>query len=298
MNDQTAGELERTLTDEEVRFFEAFGFVVLRQHFTAAEMATIDSELAHAVDLTFADLPFDGTIASSESLQEVELSKSTTPFIYSLPEGPHFYGIGKQLFGEDAIGHESSAVLYAGDTRWHADRSGPDVQISKFGCKFAVYPEPLDADSGALRVIPGCYRTPFHDALREIPGIGDDDRIDDFPGFVCRTDPGDVVLFYLNCWHASRGGRPGRTLLDVVYYAYPKTPQHLKETRFTYTRNRQMAIENALSRDEEPPTPTVEEYMSRGYSPLMKTWIVDRAQEFGFFDFDREAYIAECRARQ
>ena len=139
-----SGELERTLTDEEVRFFEGFGFVVLRQHFTAAEMATIDSELAHAVDLTFADRPFDGTIASSESLQEVELSKSTTPFIYSLPEGPHFYGIGKQLFGEDAIGHESSAVLYAGDTRWHADRSGPDVQISKFRPALAA---------GRLRII-------------------------------------------------------------------------------------------------------------------------------------------------
>ena len=170
--------------------------------------------------------------------------------------------------------------------------------MSDFGCKFCIYPEPLDADTGALRVIPGSYRAPLFDALRKVPAIGDDHRIEDFPGYVCRTEPGDVVLFNLNCWHASRGGRPGRTLLDVVYFAYPKTPQHLAETRFTYARNRQMAIENALSRNDEPPTPTVEEYLDRGYSPLMKTWIVDRAREFGFFDFDREAYIEECLARK
>ena len=254
--------------------------------------------MSHAIDLTFKDSPFDETVASSESLQKVDLSKSNTPFTSFLPEGPHFYGIAKQLFGEEAIGHESSAVPFVGDTRWHCDRSGPDIQISRFGCKFCVYPESLDGDSGALRVIPGSHHPPFFDALRNVPGISADKNIRNFPGHVCRTDPGDVVLFNLNCWHASCGGRPGRLLLDVVYYAYPKTPQHEKEMRFSYTRNRQMSIENALSRNEEPPTPTPEEYLSRGYSPLMTAWMVDRPREFGFFDFDREAYIEEYLARQ
>ena len=119
------------LTDDQVRFFRAFGFVVLRQHFTEAEMSTIDTELADAVALTFEDCSFDDVMPSSESLQQVALSRSTTPFIYALPEGPQFYGIARQLYGADAIGHESSAVLYVGDTRWHADRSGTDIRTNQ-----------------------------------------------------------------------------------------------------------------------------------------------------------------------
>mgnify|MGYP001273266428 CR=1 FL=1 len=284
------------LAEEQVRFFRTFGFVVLRQHFTEVEMSTIDAELAGAVERTFADRPFDERTSSSESLQQVSLTRAITPFICALPEGPQFYGIARQLYGADAIGHESSAVLYVGDTRWHADRSGTDIQVSDFGCKFCIYPKPLGADTGALSVMPGSFSTSYYDALRNLPGIADDTRIGDFPGFVCHTEPGDVVLFNLNCWHASQGGRPGRILIDVVYYNYPKTPQHLAETRFTYARQRQMAIENALSRDVEPPTPTVDEYLARADSPLMKTWLVDRPLEFGFFDFDREAYIEECLA--
>ena len=164
--------------------------------------------------------------------------------------------------------------------------------------QICFYPEPLDGESGALRVIPGSYLPPFFEELRKTPGISDAENIRSFPGFVCRSDPGDVILFNLNCWHASCGGRPGRPLFDVVYYASPTTPQHEKETRFTYARNRQMRVENALASNEEPVTPTPEEYLSRGDSQLMKTWLVDRRREFGYFDFDTEAYIKELQSRQ
>ena len=288
----------RSLTDDEVGFFNTFGFLVMRQHFTTDEMETIDAEFTHGMNLTYRDSQFDGSVESSERLQGVDLSKSTTPFMYSLPEGPHFHGIAQQLFGKDVIGHETSVYLFVGETRWHADRSGPDVKVHMFGCKFCFYPEPLDGESGALRVIPGSHLPPFFEELRKTPGIGDSENIRNFPGFVCRTNPGDVVLFNLNCWHASCGGRPGRPLFDVVYYAYPTTPQHEKETRFTYARNRQMSIENALASNEEPATPTPEEYLNRGDSPLKTRWLVDLPREFGYFDFDVEAYIKELQSRQ
>ena len=130
----------RSLTDDEIHFFNAFGFLVLRRHFTTDEMERIDAEFTHGMNLTYKDSPFDGSVESSERLQVVDLSKSTTPFMYSLPEGPHFHGIAQQLFGKDVIGHETSVYLFVGDTRWHADRSGPDVKVHMFGCKFVFIP--------------------------------------------------------------------------------------------------------------------------------------------------------------
>ena len=287
-----------SLTAEEVSFFETFGFLVLKQHFTPEEVKTIKAELKHAVDLTYEDTAFDRSANSSERLQGVDLTSSSTPYIYSLPERPHLYGIAKQLFGEDVIGHETDVNLFVGDTRWHPDRSGRDIKTHEFGCKFCFYPDPLDGETGALRLIPGSHRLPFFDALREVPGISDPKNIPNIPSIVCDNEPGDVVVFNLNCWHASCGGQPGRVQFAIVYYATPKTPQHLKEMRFQFTRNRQMAVEIALSNNKIPPTPTPEEVLDRGDSPLMTSWLLDRRQEFGYFDFDNDVYIEELQARQ
>ena len=292
----TAGQ-RSSLTEDEVLFFETFGFVVLKQHFPADEVETIKAELSHAMNLTYEDSPFDRSADSSKQLQGVNLSRTSTPYIYSLPERPHLHGIAKQLFGEDVIGHESDVNLFVGDTRWHPDRSGNDVKTNRFGCKFCYYPDVLDGETGALRVIPGSHLPPFFDALRNMPGISDPKNTRNIPGLVCRTDPGDVIVFNLNCWHASCGGQPGRAQFAFVYYATPKTAQHQKEMRFQYTRNRQMAVEIALSNDKKASTPTPEEFLRPGDSQLMTSWLVDRRQEYGYFDFDNEAYLKECLAR-
>ena len=60
-----------SLTAEEVSFFETFGFLVLKQHFAADEVKTINAELKHAVDLTYKDAAFDSSADSSERLQGV-----------------------------------------------------------------------------------------------------------------------------------------------------------------------------------------------------------------------------------
>ena len=135
----TAGQ-RSSLTEDEVLFFETFGFVVLKQHFPADEVETIKAEFSHAMNLTYKDSPFDRSADSSKQLQGVNLSRTSTPYIYSLPERPHLHGIAKQLFGEDVIGHESDVNLFVGDTRWHPDRSGSDVKTNRFGCKFCYYP--------------------------------------------------------------------------------------------------------------------------------------------------------------
>ena len=96
--------------------------------------------------------------------------------------------------------------------------------------KFAYYLEPVDAESGALRLIPGSHKNPMHTDLREnLNGLGLE--ICDVPGYVCKSEPGDVVAFDMRCWHASWGGSADRRMCTIVYYNNPKTPVEDAATR-------------------------------------------------------------------
>jgi len=122
-----------------------------------------------------------------------------------LLEDPRFCGLAEQLYGEDALGCVSNINRYIGDdTGWHPNTGNAQV---KHHCeiKFAQYLQPIGAESGALRVIPGSHKQPFHNELRrnlDKSGLS----IPDVPACVCEPEADDVVAFDLCDWHASRGG--------------------------------------------------------------------------------------------
>jgi hypothetical protein len=62
-------------------------------------------------------------------------------------------------------------------------------------------------------------------------GVGDAD----LPAFPLETDPGDVILFNQNLWHASFGGGIGRRMLSLSYFANPTTEDHIGYLRWNYT---------------------------------------------------------------
>ena len=69
---------------------------------------------------------------------------------------------------------------------------------------FLAYLEPVGADSGALRVIPGSHHPKFSEAIRGIGAtcLQNPTR----PGHVVETEPGDMVLLDERILHASFGG--------------------------------------------------------------------------------------------
>jgi hypothetical protein len=69
---------------------------------------------------------------------------------------------------------------------------------------FLAYLEPVGADSGALRVLPGSHHPQFREA---ICGMGATCLRDlSLPGHVVATEPGDMVLLDERVLHASFGG--------------------------------------------------------------------------------------------
>ena len=153
------------LTSEQETQFRTFGFVVLRDFFSPDELKTIRSEFDYAAERASRFEPFDGT-----KYQSFNMLGSATPFYASLPEDPRFYGAAEQLFGPDTFAFEINAYRYVGNTRWHYNDGSSNNH--GFGVKFQFALQPVRADSGALRFIPGSHKNPFQDELAGVPPLG------------------------------------------------------------------------------------------------------------------------------
>ena len=215
------------LTEEQIHQFKTFGFVVMRSVFTTDELKTIQAEFDHRAEAASSYEPFDGTKRHSFNMMGDE-----TPFFASLMEDPRFAEAAEQLFG-DVIGEIAAANRYVSSSSWHTDSGAHEAA----GVKFAMYLQPVRADTGALRVIPGSHKLPWFDELNERPPLrhgwarqnvaraAAPEVIASIPGFACESDPGDVVAFDERLWHASLGGASDRHMCDITYWSYPRTPR-------------------------------------------------------------------------
>lgn len=212
------------LTKEQYQHFQAFGFVVLRDFFSKEEIETASLEFETALDAVYADDPFDGSKRHSAIL-----TGENTPFFANLPEKSNLYEIAEQLYG-DCFPITSDANRYVGDSAWHPDHY-IDSEKDCYGIKFAYYLDPVDSESGALRVIPGSHRNPYWTDL-DTEVKAREAEIRDLPSHVCSSQPGDLVGFDVRLWHASCGGAAGRRMCTVVYYKSPETPEEEKGMRW------------------------------------------------------------------
>ena len=150
------------LTKQQVSHFNTFGFVILRQLLKPDELKTINAEVGLRLSSTkrFTSPDDEPAYMSWPNLGP------ETPFLASLPEDPRIYGTAEQLYGEDAVGLSCNAGSFVNETQWHPDAD--DFQLHGF--KFALYLQPLQADDGALRFIPGSHRRPFHNEVHQTIG--------------------------------------------------------------------------------------------------------------------------------
>ena len=133
------------ITDKQVLFFETFGFVMLRQFFSPAEVRVVNTEFIQRLESVYRDQPFDGKTRQGASFMGPD-----TPFLASLMQDERFVSMTKQLYGEDFIGGSIGGDRYVAHTHWH-----PDVNaVHEGGPKIAFYLDPINGESGALRVIP------------------------------------------------------------------------------------------------------------------------------------------------
>ena len=208
------------LTPQQLNFMDLFGYLVL-----PGLLSDCIDRITEEFEAVFAThggghngKPHDGT-ARSCILPFVD----QRDYLAALIDDPRIDGIFTSLLGADYNYLGSDGNFYVGDTNWHSDTDWSGKMRGKpprIFYKLALYLDPVTADSGALRVIPGSqhYGDRFAEALQanlrgapETLGLSGDQ----VPAIALTSNPGDVVVFNQNTKHSAWGGGNRRRMFTI-----------------------------------------------------------------------------------
>ncbi|MCB0062233.1 MAG: phytanoyl-CoA dioxygenase family protein [Caldilineaceae bacterium] len=209
------------LTEQQINFFETFGYL---------GFPGLLADRAAEIDAAF-EAVWDGRGGGHNGKPHEGTARSCiVPFIdqsevlSSLLDDPRIHSLATGLLGEDFNYMGSDGNYYVGDTRWHSDGWHPEIRH----IKIAFYLDPLTANSGALRVIPGSHRlgegyaNHLQATIRQsedlwgMAGTG-------VPAIALETQPGDIVCFNHNTKHAAFGGGKARRMFTInLCQRYPE----------------------------------------------------------------------------
>ena len=257
------------LTDTQRDFYKTFGYVVLKGVLSTTELETIHKEFDYMMAEQYSHTPYDGSVRHWTPIMDED-----TPFFANLMEDRRFLSVAKQLYGNDVLGVVVDGNRYTGDTRWHRDTA----TVHQYGVKFAFYLKAVDANTGALRVIPGAHRLPDDGDFARGVGSMSGELV---PATALVSEPGDVVAFDLRMWHGAFCGSDDRQMCTVVYYANPKNADELEALRNQGERNVLAGIKSFQPKRQYLYS---KEWVSNPHrSPVRQYWI-DRLTEVGYFD--------------
>ena len=248
------------LTEEQLRFFDTFGFLKFPGLF-----APEADKIIERFEKIWADhggghfgRPHDHDRRTA-LIQFIDRDE----YLSSLIDDPRLDEMVSSLLGDDYNYTGSDGNYYVGDTRWHSDaRWHSDDRGSRprkyMSMKLALYLDPVTRDTGCLRVIPGSHREGdiYADALQEMVRVsgGTHDRSpceelwgiagSEVPAVALETYPGDVAMFNHKTKHSSWGGDDRRRMFTINYEQryneedLDELKESMgKETRFWIERN-------------------------------------------------------------
>jgi hypothetical protein len=211
------------LSEGQVRFFNTFGFLKMPGFF-ADQIGAI----SETFDALFEEQREDIFVNHTELHENQErlilmniLDRSEN--LSWLKSDPRVLGvIGAVMPGAFEFAN-SDASIFDCETSWHADTFG--APLKKLHVKLSLYLDPLSANTGAIRLIPGTnhYQSEFAKDMRnklatraEIPDeygvLGED-----IPSWSLESEPGDVVMWNYRTVHASYYGGSDRRLMSFSY---------------------------------------------------------------------------------
>ena len=234
------------LTLGQIAHFHTFGFLVLRQLFSAEEMRIIKMESDTIFDEVRGGKPF-----TAEARQCVIPFFERRPFMSKLADDDRIYNIGVDLLGPDFVLDCTEGNLHVGDTIWHCQQPG-EFPLSNI--KIALYPEPVSIDSGCLRVIPGSHIPGSPDLLEPLRSSYKHPDLKIFgvipsqiPSYAFESQPGDVIVFTEAILHAAFSGKSGRQQHAISFFANPKTEEEVSFIRRQYIRTKGGSYRPSLS---------------------------------------------------
>ncbi len=212
------------LTPQQIAYFDSFGYLRLPGLF-ADDIGEIGEVFDRVVD------DHGGTAPGRSGHRRVMV-----PFFVDLDErlkevlsDPRLVAIGTSLLGPTCEYVQSDGSQYYKETSWHTDTNSATASERRIKVQF--YLDPLDAATGALRVIPGSHHAGgefgrrlrgalqgcLQDSERPLESLGV--RGTEVPCHVLETEPGDVLVWDYHLFHASLGNTDRRRAFGINFRA-------------------------------------------------------------------------------
>ena len=237
---------EEIVSIQQIAFYKAFGFVVLRRKFSKEDVADIASDF----NAVMQDCVDEYTNEHQQAVCAIEHQPNFKRLL------PRLMANVEQILGPGFVMMGSNSYTYAScGTPWHADlgwhpsmfKGGKEAPVGHYynGLKIGIYLDPLTHDTGCLRVIPASHMLPDKclDLIAPIHGdvpsnFSDDGTIKGFnispvevPCYAVESEPGDVIFFNNQTWHASFGGKAGKRMIQIDNKAKPRTDREHEHIR-------------------------------------------------------------------
>lgn len=204
------------LTDQQLRFYETFGFLKFPGLF-AIEAKHIEDEFEKVWAET--DMEDD-----HKSRSYIEPFVDRSEYLSRLLEHPRINAIVSSILGYDYNYTSSDGNYFDGSTNWHSDQFPKEPYQS---LKIAFYLDFVTRDTGCLRVIPGsCHRGDrFTESLNEVVPLSRQNHNEEVwgvhgsevPAYAVDSEPGDMLLFNHKTKHSSWGGSRARRMLAINF---------------------------------------------------------------------------------
>jgi ectoine hydroxylase-related dioxygenase (phytanoyl-CoA dioxygenase family) len=206
------------LSEQQKKQFHTLGFLHLPGFIADEEMRTYVDAFDGTMAAANVGMPWD---QAPQRQQVVPFYRENAAVYHRLLDNDDLFELVEDLIGEDFVFSVSEGVQHFGGTRWHHDAISPEGHIH---LKVVFFVDPVRADSGCLRVIPGTQFKSFRDTLKqdgeEILAMGADT-----PGaYAIEADPGDAVVFIVKCYHGAFGDSPRRAIY-LNFIQNPATPE-------------------------------------------------------------------------
>ena len=226
------------LTEAQIAHFRTFGFLVIRQAFTGEEVEAMVRE----ADAAYAEKKARETDGSTSTWTWTSGYVEEQPALTKLVEDDRIYLSIGELLGGDFI-WIGSEIMWGIDPKladhtWHFDGHKTARHLDYTRTKVMLYLDPQRKDTGALRVIPGSHRDPFHQTLFPLQDahLGGDPSPygvegPQVPACAVETDPGDVVFFNQWLYHAVYGKEGKRRVIIFKFGPRPRSEAHLAMLR-------------------------------------------------------------------
>ena len=216
-----------TLNQKQLNFFDTFGYLLIQQLFSPAETKKIIEGFEWSIQNCGGGKNHNG---SSRTMFGGPIEHTSE--MCAILDHPSILGLIGGLLGEDFNYCNGDGNYYTGDTHWHPDGSWGQL----FAAKAAFYLDPLTRDTGAVRLIPSSHRSD-HFVRKEKIDVNNSLELfgvspTEFPGSIAvETNPGDIVIFNHDLYHASFGGGSRRRMFTMNCTRQAKTPEDLEMAR-------------------------------------------------------------------